>query len=52
MQEFTITVINKLNQSYDHTVYAPTMDDAVEKLLDKISYDVRELYCEDQGFIG
>jgi hypothetical protein len=32
-------------------VYAATLDAAVDKMLDKISYDVREIHTDDEIII-
>jgi hypothetical protein len=51
MQEFTLTVVSKTGHAHDYVVYAPTVDDAVEKMLEKISYDVLEVHTEDHTYI-
>jgi len=48
MQDFTITVVSKTNHTHDYVVYALDMDAAIDKLLDKISYDISVIYAEDE----
>jgi hypothetical protein len=48
MQDYTLTVISKTGDTHDYVVYAATLDAAIDKMLDKISYDVREIQTEDE----
>lgn len=51
MQDYTLTVISKTGHTHDFVVYAATLDAAIDKMLDKISYDVREIHTEDEIII-
>jgi hypothetical protein len=51
MQDYTLTVISKTGHTHDYVVYAATLDAAVDKMLDKISYDVREIHTDDEIII-
>jgi hypothetical protein len=48
MQDYTLTIISKTGVAHDYVVYAATLDAAIDKMLDKISYDVREIQTEDE----
>jgi len=47
MQEFTITVVSKTGHSHDYVVSALNVDYAVDRLLDRIAYDVAEVHTAD-----
>ena len=51
MQDYTLTIISKTGLAQDFVVYAATLDAAVDKMLDKISYDVREIHTDDEIII-
>ena len=51
MQEFTLTVISKTGHSHDYVVQAETLDAAVDKMLDKIGYDAREIHTDEEIII-
>ena len=51
MQDYTLTVVSKTGHTHDYVVYALDMDAAIDKLLDKISYDVREIHTDDEIII-
>jgi len=51
MQDYTLTVISKTGDTHDYVIYAATLDAAIDKMLDKISYDVREIHTEDEIII-
>jgi hypothetical protein len=51
MQDYTLTVISKTGHTHDFVVYAATLDAAIDKMLDKISYDVREIHTDDEIII-
>jgi glucose-6-phosphate isomerase len=47
MQDYTLTVISKTGHTQEIVVQAESLDAAVNKMLDKISYDVREIHADD-----
>jgi hypothetical protein len=51
MQDYTLTVISKTGDTHDYVVYAADLDAAIDKMMDKISYDVREIHTEDEIII-
>jgi len=51
MQDYTLTVISKTGHTHDFVVYAATLDAAIDKMLDKISYDVREIHTDEEIII-
>jgi hypothetical protein len=51
MQEFTLILVTKTNESHDYVVSAFTLEAAIDKLLDKVSYDVCGIHTDDECII-
>ena len=47
LHSYTVTVLSRLNHYDDITVMATSEDDAIDNVLETLSYDIKKLFCND-----
>ena len=47
LHSFVVTVLSRLNHYDDITVMATSEYDAIDNVLETLSYDIKKLFCND-----